>query len=416
MVSLKSNPAGLLLQDIFAALSAKIRQMSADTIEYAFSAWLYPPSRSQQMPVLPLNPAVNNYSHVAQIAFLLEIDSERNSDLLPILIDGLQRTASRSPMIVGVGPAAFYNDAIALFGLALGARRADTGMKKNIAKWMRSFIPNSVGTLPPWKQSLMAAALFVLEDNTVINFDHTHASEMELALYSRGINCFSPTSFDRIYQAVCNGAIREEGDIAFIAARLQSIDYLMNHLPAISINMPTIPQVVQVLSNLTPAFRRWVWEDSAKTKTSAPQKWDVQNEYHVQSLLYFILAPLFPDLEDEFYLETTGQLNPRADIGLPSINLIIEVKYLRQGKSFQKMLEEIAADATLYFKKESVYKDKYNQMLVFLWDDSNRTHDYGIFRNGVRSFNNISDVVVMARPGVINRSPANLKATKKGMV
>src|SRR5690606_19078755 len=208
----------------------------------------------------------------------------------------------------------------------------------------------------------------------------------------------------------------EEGDIALTAARLQSIDYLMNHLPAISINMPTIPQVVQVLSNLTPAFRRWVWEDSAKTKTSAPQKWDVQNEYHVQSLLYFVLAPLFPDLEDEFYLETTGQLNPRADIGLPSINLIIEVKYLRQGKSFQKMLEEIAADATLYFKKESVYKDKYNQMLVFLWDDSDRTHEHGIFKNGVRSFNNISDVIVMARPGVINRNPANFNATKKGMV
>jgi len=67
------------------------------------------------------------------------------------------------------------------------------------------------------------------------------------------------------------------------------------------------------------------------------------------------------------------------------------------------MLEEIAADATLYFKKESVYKDKYNQMLVFLWDDSNRTQEHGIFRNGVRSFNNIADVVVIARPGIFSR-------------
>lgn len=403
MVSLKSSDRDPLLQDIFKALSAQIRKMSTDTIEYAFSAWLYPALRLQKEPISPANPAVNNYSNVAQIAFLVEIDSEYNSNLLPILIDGLQRTANRSPMIVGVGPAAFYNDAIALLGIALGAKRTGGDIRDDIARWMRSFVPVSIETSHSWKQALMAAALFVLDDDSVMSVGHIHSLEMELALISRGINCFPPTNFDRTYAAICKGAIEDDGEIALAAARLQSLDYLTNHLPAISINMPTIPQVVQVLSNLPPAFRRWVWEDSAKTRKSAPQKWDVQNEYHVQSLLYFILAPLFPDLEDEFYLENTGQLNPRADIGLPSLNLIIEVKYLRKSKSFQNMLEEIAADATLYFKKESVYKDKYNQMLVFLWDDSNRTQEHGIFRNGVRSFINIADVVVIARPGIFNR-------------
>ena len=73
------------------------------------------------------------------------------------------------------------------------------------------------------------------------------------------------------------------------------------------------------------------WETEPRTRNSAPAHWDVENEYHVQGMLGMILAPYLPDLDDEEWLKSLGQHHPRADFAIPSLNLIIEVKFLRQG-------------------------------------------------------------------------------------
>ena len=61
------------------------------------------------------------------------------------------------------------------------------------------------------------------------------------------------------------------------------------------------------------------------------RQWHVDNEYHVQNLLWVLLAPIFPDLDDEQYLTKIGQKNPRADLYIPSMKLIVEAKFLRAG-------------------------------------------------------------------------------------
>jgi len=399
MVSLKSTTSGFILRDIFAALTERVKDTPVDTIEYAFMCWIYPALRDHNEPILPSDFSVSNYSHVAQLAFLTEVNPILFADQQPSLTDGLNRTSARAATITGVGPAGFYSDAIALIGLALGAKRLGGDTIQEIGSWMDSFARIAATSLPPWKKTLIIATLDML-DKPVANSTGL-AADIELALTSRGIDSFPQIDLDHTYQEICTTAIKDDIEPPAAAAKLQAIDYLIKHIPAISINKPTIQQLTQVLENITPAFRRWVWESAPKTPKSTTQRWDIQNEYHVQSLLYFLLTPLFPNIEDEFYLETTGLLNPRADIGLPSLNLIIEVKFLRAGKSFQKIQEEIAADTTLYFKKESVYKDKYTKMLVFLWDDSNRTQEHGTFKNGVRAFNNVADIVVITRPGII---------------
>jgi hypothetical protein len=62
------------------------------------------------------------------------------------------------------------------------------------------------------------------------------------------------------------------------------------------------------------------------------RQWHVDHEYHVQNMLWFLLAPIFPDLDDEQYLTKIGQKNPRADLYLPSMKLIVEAKFLRRGR------------------------------------------------------------------------------------
>jgi hypothetical protein len=61
-----------------------------------------------------------------------------------------------------------------------------------------------------------------------------------------------------------------------------------------------------------------------------------------------MLAPIFPDLDDEQYLTKIGHKNPRADLHIPSMKLIVEAKFLRAGDKMQKSIDEISSDASLY--------------------------------------------------------------------
>jgi hypothetical protein len=58
---------------------------------------------------------------------------------------------------------------------------------------------------------------------------------------------------------------------------------------------------------------RWTFELEKRTVNSAVARWDVENEYHVQNLLWAVLAPLFPDIDDEENLPSIGHKKPRAD-------------------------------------------------------------------------------------------------------
>ena len=340
MVSVDKTQTEFILKDIFLALSAKVKNVLPDSIECAFTHWMYPKNPSFTIPVLPSDFSVTNYSHVAQLGYLITIYPTKFSSYADQLRDGLTRTAGRPANTAGMGRASFCNDAVALLGLSLGAKYISMGTDKLINAWLKTFIDPASNTLPEWKKMLMQAALWNTDNSYVVSMDYSaNGQDFQLALLSHGINCFTHVNFDAAYSSICNGAIYQENETPLIAARLQAIDYISNHLPAISLSQPTIEQLINVLNGLTTAFRRWVWEEKPKTSTGTAQKWDLQNEYHIQSLLYFVLAPLFPDIESEFYLENTGQLNARADIGLPSLNLIIEVKFLRKSKNFQDMIE-----------------------------------------------------------------------------
>ena len=124
-------------------------------------------------------------------------------------------------------------------------------------------------------------------------------------------------------------------------------------------------------------------------------RWEIKNEYHVQSLLYAILAPLFPSIDDELYLIKVGQKQPRADIAIPSIKLLIEVKFLRDTDSFQKVIDEIASDASLYLAQGSPYE----AVLPFVWDDGRRVEQHDKLMEGLGKLRGIVHPIVVARPG-----------------
>jgi hypothetical protein len=146
-----------------------------------------------------------------------------------------------------------------------------------------------------------------------------------------------------------------------------ALDTLFAVEAALDLAHPTIEQIVALLKGASAALKRWPWEDKPKTqhKDVTAQRWDIRHEYHVQSLLWAILRPVFPGLEDEENLPSVGHKHPRADILVPSLRVVIEVKYLREAtqSARAKIIEEVAADTSLYLTDDSLYSN----IVVFIW-------------------------------------------------
>lgn len=155
------------------------------------------------------------------------------------------------------------------------------------------------------------------------------------------------------------------------------------------------------LEHIPVGLKRWTWEETGRTKGAEPVRWRVDNEYHVQNLLYVLLAPVFNDIADEVYLQPIGQKTPRIDLYLPSLHTIIEVKYRKDSKkSFQSLIGEIAEDASLY-RADVKYKDA--QIVNFLWDHTRATQEHPKFKEGVLRIIGIDGCVAISAPSTIDR-------------
>lgn len=165
----------------------------------------------------------------------------------------------------------------------------------------------------------------------------------------------------------------------------------------------SLDDLLGFLEHIPVGLKRWTWEDVGRTRGAEPVKWPVENEYHVQNLLYVLLAPIFNDIADEVNLQPVGQKNPRIDLYLPSLHTIIEVKYRKDvKKSFSALIGEIAEDASLY-RADAKYK---NALIVnFLWDCTRGTQEHAKFKEGVLKIDGINGCVVVSAPSTMDGRP-----------
>lgn len=162
----------------------------------------------------------------------------------------------------------------------------------------------------------------------------------------------------------------------------------------------SLDDLLGFLEHIPVGLKRWTWEDAGRTRGAEPVKWQVENEYHVQNLLYVLLAPIFNDIADEVNLQPVGQKNPRIDLYLPSLHTIIEVKYRKDAKkSFPTLIGEIAEDASLY-RADAKYK--YARIVSFLWDCTRATQEHAKFKEGVLKIEGINGCVVVSAPSTMD--------------
>lgn len=175
---------------------------------------------------------------------------------------------------------------------------------------------------------------------------------------------------------------------------LAAFRFLAQAAAKVDLRAPSLDDVAMLLRRVPSGLRRWTWEAQKKTPTSTAQKWAVENEYHFQNLLCALLAPVFPDLRDEEWLASVGQKRPRADLVLPSLHLVIEVKYWREKSSAQELISQIGEDVSLYLRVGSPYL----KVLPIIWDQARRTEQYDLLISGLSQIRDVVTPVLIAQP------------------
>jgi hypothetical protein len=275
-----------------------------------------------------------------------------------------------------------------------------------VAEWLgrcRKVTAGGIG-LEDWQEWL----LILLGSQTSLIWDahrpiSVTASIVSVALRSRGFGRTIELAAEELEEKDALSVIQTESatdlPLGCMVVRLAALNHIRRMRPVADLRRASSEDVVRILRRLPDGFQRWTWEEKPRTKTSPEaRKWHVENEYHVQNILWLLLASVFSDLVPEDCTPKVGPVQPRADIGLPALRAIVEAKFMRASDAPKVMIEQIAEDASLYLVPGS----RYDHIIPFIWDDSRRSEHHEDMLRGLRQIRGVLDAVIISRPGTMD--------------
>ena len=155
--------------------------------------------------------------------------------------------------------------------------------------------------------------------------------------------------------------------------------------------------VATVLRRFEAAMRRWRWDDAGGAKH--PIRWEIRSEREVQDIVWLILRSMFDDVIDEETLPKVGHSSYRADFAIPSLRLLVEVKYAREARDFKTLEKEVMEDSVTYLLET---RDRYDRILVFIYDASASVQEHEITVASLRRLPQIYDVIIVSRPSQLS--------------
>jgi len=350
--------------------------------------------------------AQRSYKDAATAGFLTALGTCNETNEL--FLKTINWLVPRQTSFEGV-PTGVVVDGVALLGIAVGAvALGDAEMTRMVGQWANGFLPDSVRSIgiETWKRVLMNAAgdLLGLGD-TDIDYDE-NVADVVIALIAQGAKKQEGHEFVEVAAAAVINLLRRQPpnqiELERVPLRLAAYEWIDTTTAAIARPIATVQDVYRVLRNIDRVFYRWTWEKAARTagKDAEPRQWHVDNEYHLQNLLWIVLAPLFPDLKEEEFVSSVGQLQPRVDLVIPSLHLIIEAKFMYRRKTPKAVIEQIAADNSLYLQRDSQYRS----ILPVIWDDAARTEEHPMMIEGLKRLRGVDDVIILSRPAIMRES------------
>jgi hypothetical protein len=386
------------------------QRRSNELLAEAFGSWLgivqKENTAQQQLAkrICSATGAQRTYRSVAASAFLVAADGcEPMAE--EYFRAGMAWLTKRQPRFDGT-PMGISVDGTAILGIALATMKNGSDGDKNVCKgFFSSFVGDSLRSagLPGWQRFLMDTAGRLLGVETPSQEFGANEADVILLSASRTLRKFSEDEQDAaglsFLEMIRNGPV-DGLEIDRVALRLSVYEWLLSQKTAVTIRGAGVEDVARILKALDRSFYRWTWEEKPRTSRKGVQarKWHIENEYHLQNFLWTVLAPLFPDLKEEEFTDSLGQLQPRTDLVIPSLRLIVEAKFMYDSTTPTEIIEQIAADVSLYLKRGSVY----SSVIPVIWDNGARVEEHHKMLTGIKDLNGVYDAVVICRPAMMN--------------
>jgi hypothetical protein len=152
--------------------------------------------------------------------------------------------------------------------------------------------------------------------------------------------------------------------------------------------------VANILSRFEDCMLHWQY-DSNNVKTSV--KWEITKEKHVQAILWVMLRGYFHDILRDDSLPKIGETFYKPDFGIPSLKLLIEVKYVKSGDEFKKIQKEIHEDSIVYLQRTDIY----SKLLIFIYDASCSVEKHNTYKEEFKKLIGVEDVIIVCKPAKI---------------
>ena len=163
-----------------------------------------------------------------------------------------------------------------------------------------------------------------------------------------------------------------------------------------------------LLRRFPAAMRRWRWDSGDRVRE--PIHWPITSEREIQDILWLVLRSVFDDVIDEDTNPKVGHASTRADFGIPSLRLLVEVKYVYEGTTaeFKKIEQEVMIDSVAYLQRATLY----DEIVVFIYDSTASVEHHELTRDALIKVPGIADVIIVSRPGVLAQGSSKPKAKK----
>ena len=296
-----------------------------------------------------------NYTNLASLGFSLHLDSQGNQK--PIFKEGFKQLMQREPFL---GDRVSFPFFPRLFlGIVLGLQTLGEEKNANLS-WLKEIYKkrSEMGDFDS-TQKLQYSIVENMLDEKQTHVDHSIVESLtkleEFCIvywgYKNGIFLFhSPEKTYSLIEkeifsrfALQNIESYDESLLAFVYYSVSNIVLDTTIASLMSVN-----HVSKILQNFESAMKRWVFNEN--------KKWVIDNEKDVQSILYLILRSVFEDTQYEEPTDKFGHGWSIVDLKIPSLKLLIEVKFVRQSSDFSKIEDEIKIDSVDYVKSTDYKK------------------------------------------------------------
>lgn len=339
-----------------------------------------------------------NYIQLAVLGYSLSL-GEVPKQSLRIFATGLKRLQSKEQFPGDRISFPFYPREF--LGLTLGVKKLESSRKEEYRKWLLEilFQRKKLNIANPLQKIIYLFIETLLTKNSIeiSSYEIKRVKSYgEVSLLYWGIKkgafrVGNEQVIHTIRKRILEGFLEKNSDVENWLTPIILYSTKSCFLESIDPLVLSPDHVSRLLRNFESAMRRW--------PSSEKEKWVIKDEKDVQSILWLILRSVFDDVIDEEPTPRFGHGYSLVDFRIPSLKLLVEVKFVRKRQDFNKIENEIKIDSINYLKTTDC-----KELIVFVYDDSASVEEHQTTIQSLKRIDGVRDVIIASRPARTRQS------------